>query len=97
MARNALSGAHRELHKISRHDLPYPTEKPGAVSLQQGHDPRFFCGRQRTECQAFLKTVSGAVMTTRVLSATEPVRKALPPTTEWAPMAVLPPRMDAPE
>ena len=31
---------------------------------------------------AFLNTVSGAAMTTRVLSATEPVRKALPPTTE---------------
>lgn len=32
---------------------------------------------------AFLNTVSGAVMTTRVLSATDPVRNALPPTTEW--------------
>ena len=98
MARNALPGARRELHKILRCNLPHSTEKPGVVSLQQGHDPRFFPrGRQWTECQAFLKTVSGAVMTTRVLSATEPVRKALPPTTEWAPMAVLPPRMDAPE
>ena len=46
---------------------------------------------------AFLNTVSGAAMTTRVLSATEPVRKALPPTTECSPMTVSPPRMDAPE
>ena len=97
MARNALPGARRELHKISRRDLPYPTEKPGVCPYDKGTPPAFlFCG-QRTDSQAFLKTVSGAVMTTRVLSATEPVRKALPPTTEWAPMAVLPPRMDAPE
>ena len=46
---------------------------------------------------AFLNTVSGAEMTTRVLSATEPVRNALPPTTECSPMTVSPPRMDAPE
>ncbi len=97
MARNALPGARRELHKISRRDLPYPTEKPGVCPYNKDTLPAFlFCG-QRTDSQAFLKTVSGAVMTTRVLSATEPVRKALPPTTEWAPMAVLPPRMDAPE
>jgi hypothetical protein len=97
MARNALPGARRELHKISRRDLPYPTEKPGVCPYNKDTLPAFlFCG-QRTDPQAFLKTVSGAVMTTRVLSATEPVRKALPPTTEWAPMAVLPPRMDAPE
>ena len=97
MARNALPGARRELHKISRRDLPYPTEKPGVCPYNKDTPPAFlFCG-QRTDSQAFLKTVSGAVMTTRVLSATEPVRKALPPTTEWAPMAVLPPRMDAPE
>ena len=97
MARNALSGARRELHKISRRDLPYPIEKPGVCPYNKDTLPAFlFCG-QRTDPQAFLKTVSGAVMTTRVLSATEPVRKALPPTTEWAPMAVLPPRMDAPE
>ena len=97
MARNALPGARRELHKISRRDLPYPTEKPGVCPYDKDTLPAFlFCG-QRTDSQAFLKTVSGAVMTTRVLSATEPVRKALPPTTEWAPMAVLPPRMDAPE
>lgn len=51
----------------------------------------------RRRAQAFLNTVSGAVMTTRVLSATESVRKALPPTTECSPMTVLPPRMDAPE
>lgn len=97
MARNALPGARRELHKISRRDLPYPTEKPGVCPYNKDTPLVFlFCG-QRTDPQAFLKTVSGAVMTTRVLSATEPVRKALPPTTEWAPMAVLPPRMDAPE
>ena len=97
MARNALPGARRELHKISRRDWPYPTEKPGVCPYNKDTLPAFlFCG-QRTDSQAFLKTVSGAVMTTRVLSATEPVRKALPPTTEWAPMAVLPPRMDAPE
>ena len=97
MARNTLPGARRELHKISRRDLPYPTEKPGVCPYNKDTPPAFlFCG-QRTDSQAFLKTVSGAVMTTRVLSATEPVRKALPPTTEWAPMAVLPPRMDAPE
>lgn len=97
MARNALPGTHRELHKISRRDLPYPTEKPGVCPYNKDTPLVFlFCG-QRTDPQAFLKTVSGAVMTTRVLSATEPVRKALPPTTEWAPMAVLPPRMDAPE
>lgn len=46
---------------------------------------------------AFLNTVSGAVMTTRVLSATDPVRNALPPTTECSPITVSPPRMDAPE
>ena len=46
---------------------------------------------------AFLNTVSGAEMTTRVLSATEPVRNALPPTTECSPITVSPPRMDAPE
>ena len=46
---------------------------------------------------AFLNTVSGAVMTTRVLSATDPVKKALPPTTECSPITVAPPRMDAPE
>ena len=97
MARNALPVARRELHKISRRDLPYPTEKPGVCPYNKDTLPVFlFCG-QRTDSQAFLKTVSGAVMTTRVLSATEPVRKALPPTTEWAPMDVLPPRMDAPE
>ena len=97
MARNALPGARRELHKILRRDLPYPTEKPGVCPFNKDIPPAFlFCG-QRTDSQAFLKTVSGAVMTTRVLSATEPVRKALPPTTEWAPMDVLPPRMDAPE
>ena len=82
MARNALPGARRELHKISRRDLPYPTEKPGVGPYNKDTLPAFlFCG-QRTDPQAFLKTVSGAVMTTRVLSATEPVRKALPPTTE---------------
>ena len=97
MARNALPGARRELHKILRRDLPYPTEKPWVCPYNKDTLPAFlFCG-QRTDSQAFLKTVSGAVMTTRVLSATEPVRKALPPTTEWAPMDVLPPRMDAPE
>ena len=46
---------------------------------------------------AFLNTVSGAEMTTLVLSATEPVRNALPPTTECSPITVSPPRMDAPE
>ena len=46
---------------------------------------------------AFLNTVSGAEMTTRVLSATDPVRNALPPTTECSPITVSPPRMDAPE
>ena len=46
---------------------------------------------------AFLNTVSGAVMTTRVLSATDPVRNALPPTTECSPITVSPPRMEAPE
>ena len=97
MARNALPGARRELHKISRRDLPYPTEKPGVCPYSKDTPQAFlFCG-QRTDSQAFLKTVAGAVMTTRVLSATEPVRKALPPTTELVPMDVLPPRMDAPE
>ena len=96
MARNTLPGARRKLHKISRRDLPYPTKKPGCVLITRTH-PGFLFRGQRTDPQAFLKTVSGAVMTTRVLSATEPVRKALPPTTEWAPMDVLPPRMDAPE
>ena len=97
MARNALPGARRELHKILRRDLPYPTEKPGVCPYNKDTPPAFLFYGQRTDSQAFLKTVSGAVMTTRVLSATEPVRKALPPTTEWAPMDVLPPRMDAPE
>ena len=46
---------------------------------------------------AFLNTVSGAEMTTLVLSATDPVRNALPPTTECSPITVSPPRMDAPE
>ena len=41
--------------------------------------------------------VSGGRMTTRALSATDSVRKALPPTTAFSPMTVSPPKMDAPE
>ena len=60
MARNALPGARRELHKILRRDLPYPTEKPGVCPYNKDTPPAFlFCG-QRTDSQAFLKTVSGA-------------------------------------
>ena len=59
-----------------------PQKNRGPCPYNKDTLPAFlFCG-QRTDPQAFLKTVSGAVMTTRVLSATEPVRKALPPTTE---------------
>ena len=46
---------------------------------------------------ALAGALSGAEMTTRVLSATDPVRNALPPTTECSPITVSPPRMDAPE
>ena len=41
--------------------------------------------------------VSGGRMTTRALSATDSVRKALPPTTAFSPMVVSPPKMEAPE
>lgn len=41
--------------------------------------------------------VSGGRITTRALSATDSVRKALPPTTAFSPMVVSPPKMEAPE
>ena len=41
--------------------------------------------------------ISGGRITTRALSATDSVRKALPPTTAFLPMVVSPPKMEAPE